>query len=256
MSNNGKGFGKANAYLAKVTGEDPRVTNAKRLGLDKVPQSVKDRAAEAFDTANFSHADWRFLAQDLACLVTEVVASEYDTLQVVGFSPEWSSEEGVWVGLACWKHQPTGEQLVCVVRQVAEGEPAFQAVECFPAFTDAESLGELTTGVQRVANQTLSKEAAAFSFSYLTEKGERRLLADYSWGQHHAQQKAKALAQHDGNGTVTGPLYLSEHPSTCHALAFSHALNKRVGVAFAGRSYDRLVTQAFRDDKVALSLDR
>ena len=251
MSTSGKGFGKADELVAKVTGEDPRVTNARRLGLDKVTKRFKAKAGEAFNPANFSDADWAFLAKDLGCLVSEAVANDYDTLEVLGFDSEFDDDNDVWVGLTAWKHRPTDTTVVAVLQQETAGQPSFKAVTCFsPGATEEPPLpADLYTGVQRLTNQWLQKEAAAFSFTYTTESGKRHLLADYAWGEGHAKQKAGNLAHSDNNGTVSGPLYLSEHPSTCHALCFAHSLNKTVGVVFGGLSYDLLVTQNYEEDK-------
>lgn len=249
--NKAKGFGKADELLAKVTGEDPRLTNARRLGLDNMPKRVRAKVEEAVNTANFSDADWAFLAKDLGCLVTELVANDYETLEVWGFDSEFDDENGVWVGLTAWKHRPTDTTVVAVLQQETAGQPSFKAVTCFsPGATEEPPLpADLYTGVQRLANQWLQKKAAAFSFTYTTETGEKHLLADYSWGEDHALEKSRNLAQGDDNGTVTGPVYLSEHPTTCAALCFAHALNKRVGVVFGGLDYDLLVTQNYEEDK-------
>jgi hypothetical protein len=240
MKTNGKGFGGVADLLVAKTfegKEDPRTTNARRLGLDRVPQNVRDEAQKRFDPSNLSEDDWAFLAKDCAIMVG--VLTEY-------YIPGWESgggrqhceEDGTWTGLTFLKYKETQETVGVVLQQKGPEEPEWHCVEVFT--TEAPDCSRIPDEeldkVSRLAERVLNQNACAFSFNY--DGGSRGTRAGYALKKNQVQGKAEHMTPK--GSAIVGPIMCSEHPSTVRAIIFAYCLNKMCGMLFNGDSYSNL----------------
>ena len=240
MKSKAKGFGgSADEMVAKAFKgkEDPRITNARKLGLDRVPTWVKEGAEEVFNPDNLTEDDWAFLAKDCAIMVGVLV--DYSL-------PEWEKpggrqiqeEDGSWTGLTFLKHRKTQESVGIVLRQANPGVPEWHCVEIFT--TEAPDCSKVPDkdldSASQLAEKVLNQSAYAFSFNY--DGDSRGVRAGYALTKDQVGGKAEHMTP-EGSSMV-GPLICSEHPSTVRALTFAYCLNKECGTLFNGDSYDNL----------------
>lgn len=240
MKSKTKGFGgAADEVVAKSFRgkEDPRITNARKLGLDRVPAWVKEDAEKAFNPDNLTEDDWAFLAKDCAIMVGVLI--DYSL-------PEWGKpggrqiqeEDGSWTGLTFLKHRKTQESVGIVLRQANPGVPEWHCVEIFT--TEAPGCSQVPDkdldSASQLAEKVLNQGAYAFSFTY--DGDSRGVRAGYALTKDQVEGKAEHMMP-KGSSRV-GPLFCSEHPSTVKALLFAYCLNKKCGVLFNGDSYDNL----------------
>jgi hypothetical protein len=230
-----KGFGKA----------DQLIEQRKMLArIRNAPPEDRARADAMADPANLSLDDFCYIAKDISIMCSVFV--EHELSQFEGQGGHFHVEEdGTVTGLTFLKHLATGENVGVVLRQTEPATPDYQVAEVFT--TNASGITAVPDSdldaAGAVANETLNKQALAYSFTY--DGAQRGMMAGYAWTGGHVEEKVKATTP-DGCVAVK-PFPVSNHPTTVRAITFAHCLNKSVGVLFGGRSYKDLQQQLGRE---------
>jgi hypothetical protein len=207
----GKGFGKADRLITKVTTET-RLREAER------------KAKDVFDDRFLSDADWEFLLMDAAVLAGVFAANEF------GLTHRGSRLNKSLGATILTKGEDRANGVVLQI-QTTGSEPPFEAV----GVIEGPEWSDDTNGIVEYVNKLLAEPAYAFTARWRDKDGKRHQIADYGLTPEHCSQKADDIAE---GGELIPPVAVSEHPSLGAALCFAHALNKNTGKLFGGRPYE------------------
>jgi hypothetical protein len=203
--------------------------------IRNAPPEYQKQADAMVDPANLSLDDFCYIAKDISIMCSVFV--EHELPQFEGQGGHFHVEEdGTVTGLTFLKHLATGENVGVVLRQTEPATPEYQVAEVFTTNASGSTAvpDHDLDAAAAVANETLNKQALAYSFTY--DGAQRGMLAGYAWTGGHVEEKVTASTP---DGCEAGkPIPVSRHESTVKAITFAHCLNKSVGVLFGGRSYE------------------